>query len=517
MSHRLKRISLGVGSSALAQAIAALQAFGLLPVFLHAWGPHTYGLWCSLTALTSYLGLLDLGGQSYVGNRLAMHAAQANWAEFRRDLSEALSLFLALGIGVSLVILLSLLLAIRVPLPILNRPLQVWEASVIGLQAPMYVLLTIPGGIYATAYRAVGMFTRGAMIGNVFRLGGFAVSAGLLLLSATPPIYALALCGVGAALTGFIGWDIRRAIPQSRGIQLSLAAARKGCSRLGGGSWHFWTISVAQAINQQGIVLIVAGALTPEAVAIYTTHRTLANISGFVGSLVQGPMLPEFSAFWARNELEQLRRWALSSIRFVIVASGISALALWIAGPVVYPLWTGRHLSLQPVLLAVLVTQAILSAGWTTSVWSLLAANRHRAVAAWSLANALVALALAAILSRRMGLAGAALGSLVADIACGAFVFPLLLSRFLSLRITQIYGEIGEALIALAPGAAMLLLVKIVFDGWWAIAVFVFLSAVSAYPTLHFALGKARTNNLIGDTTRNWMKKYSVPRIFRLR
>jgi len=154
----------------------------------------------------------------------------------------------------------------------------------------------------------------------------------------------------------------------------------------------------------------------------------------------------------------------------------------------------------------VLVTQAILSAGWTTSVWSLLAANRHRAVAAWSLANALVALALAAILSRRMGLAGAALGSLVADIACGAFVFPLLLSRFLSLRVTQIYGEIGEALIALAPGAAMVLLVKIVFDGWWAIAVFVFLSAVSAYPTLHFALGKARTNNLIGDTTRNWMK-----------
>jgi O-antigen/teichoic acid export membrane protein len=452
------------------------------------------------------LALLDLGGQSYVGNRLAIHAAQGNWSEFRRDLSEALSLFLMLGCGVSVLVIGLLLFAVRVPVPILGRPLQVWEAWVIGLQAPTYVLLIIPGGIYATAYRAVGMFTRGTMIGNGFRLGGIAVSTGFLLLSASPAMYALAMSGVGATLTGFISWDIRRVIPQSRGIRIGPASARKGWSRLGAGSWHFWIISVAQAINQQGIVLIIAGTLTPEAVAIYATHRTLANIPAFVGSLVQGPMLPELSGFWARNELEQLRRWALSAIRIVVVASGIAALALWVAGPVVYPLWTGRHLSLQPALLAVLISQAILSAGWTTSVWSLLAANHHRAVAAWSFANALVALTLAAILSRRFGVAGAALGSLAGDIACGALVFPVLLSRFLSLRIAQIYGEIAEALIALVPGAMIVVLVRILFHGWWSIAAFVVLTAVLASPTLHLALGESGANYLIGRTPLHWMK-----------
>lgn len=506
MSDRLKRISLSVGSSALSQVISALQAFALLPVFLRAWGPQTYGRWCALTALTSYLALLDLGGQSYVGNRLAMHSARGNWAEFRRDLSEAVSLFLALGFAASIAIVALLLFAVRIPLPILDRPLQVWEAWVIGLQTPTYALLAIPGGIYATAYRAVGMFTRGAMVGNLFRLGGIAVSIGFLLLSASPPIYAWAMFGVGAALTGFIGWDVRRVVPQSHPIKIGLAAARQGWSRLGGGSWYFWIISVAQALNQQGIVLIIAGALTPEAVAIYTTHRTLANIPAFVSSFVQGPMLPEFSGFWARNELEQLRRWALSVIRVVVVVSGIAGFTLWISCPLVYPLWTGRHLQLQPVLLAVFVTQAILSAGWTTSVWSLLAANRHRAVAAWSLANALVALAGAAVFSRTMGLAGAALGSLVADIACGALVFPVLLSRFLSLRIVQTYGAIAEGLIALIPGALTALMVRTVFDGWLSVAAFLFLTAVLAYPSLHLMLGEAGANYLIARTPLNWMK-----------
>src|SRR5262249_54771212 len=295
-----------------------------------------------------------------------------------------------------------LLLTVRVPLPILNRPLRVWESAVIGLQAPTYLLLVIPGGIYATAYRAVGLFARGAMIGNIFRLPGLGPSGGVLLLAANPSLFALATFGMSVAVTGFIGLDIRRVIPHSRGIHLGLAAAKRGCSRLGGGSWHFWLISLAQAVNQQGVVLVVAGALTPEAVAIYTAHRTLANIPGFVGSLVQGPMLPEFSAFWARNELAELRRWALSAIRFVVVTSGVAGFTIWVSASTAYPLWTGRHLPLQSVLLAVLVSQAILSAGWRTSIWGLLAANRHRAVAAWSLGNALVTLALTAFLCSKL-------------------------------------------------------------------------------------------------------------------
>src|ERR1017187_5195773 len=83
----------GLGSTALGQAISAAGSILLVPLFLHAWGADLYGRWISLTALASYLGLLDMGGQSYVGNLLAAEYVRGNDEEFQRRLSEGVSLF----------------------------------------------------------------------------------------------------------------------------------------------------------------------------------------------------------------------------------------------------------------------------------------------------------------------------------------------------------------------------------------------------------------------------------------
>src|SRR6267378_1844389 len=88
------RLSLGIGSAALFQAVNAAQAVILVPLFLRAWGAEGYGQWLALTALISYLTLADLGGQNYIANLLAMSHARGDRERFQTTLSEAVSFFL---------------------------------------------------------------------------------------------------------------------------------------------------------------------------------------------------------------------------------------------------------------------------------------------------------------------------------------------------------------------------------------------------------------------------------------
>ena len=70
-SSAINRLSRGVASTALGQIISAAKSILLVPLFLSAWGADGYGKWLILTALVSYVSLIDLGGQLYIGNIIA--------------------------------------------------------------------------------------------------------------------------------------------------------------------------------------------------------------------------------------------------------------------------------------------------------------------------------------------------------------------------------------------------------------------------------------------------------------
>src|SRR2546423_6444110 len=95
--NALMRIGAGVGSAAIGHAVGALLSLGLVPFFLRAWGADGYGRWIALNAIISYLGLLDLGGASYVGNLMSMAHARGDEAAVEKALSDGVSLFLCIG------------------------------------------------------------------------------------------------------------------------------------------------------------------------------------------------------------------------------------------------------------------------------------------------------------------------------------------------------------------------------------------------------------------------------------
>jgi O-antigen/teichoic acid export membrane protein len=436
--------------------------------------------------------LLDFGGQSYIGNLLSIELSNRNHLGFQRILSEAVSFYVFFLFGVFALIV--GLLAVSSPiLPNISATqsrTSIWLIIWISAVFP----LSVPGGVYFTAYRASGLYARGMMVGNIARLTGLAICALVLLIRVSPGIYAFISWGIAVLHTLFVIWDTHRCIPDCGFVRITLGGAWRGRRYLRG-SVYFWLLSLAQTMNIQGVLIIIAAIGTPVVVAIYSTHRLLASISGYIGQLLQSPLWPELTMLWAQKRLDQFRRISFLAIKINTLATGLVALSLWFLGPKLYAVWTGRVLEIQPTLLAVLLIQGVLAAAWSSSIWGLLAVNLHKPVGYWSLLNALVTLSLGVILMSRWGVTGMAVASLIGDLICGLAVFPFLAARQIQLPIWRIYRSIFGSVLALTVlvvCARLLLLLEV----RWAILIGVFVAFIWVICVARFLLGKAYLNKV---------------------
>jgi len=486
-TNAFHRLLLGVGSSGMGQVISAAQAIFLVPLFLHAWGAEGYGRWLVLTALVSYFSMLDLGGQNYIGNLLAIDHARGAMNEFRKRLSEGVSLFTFIALGV-----LGLLIAVLFGpwglfFPDAANYLSTRERCIILFLASNY-LLSIPGGIYVSAYRATGLFAHGAMLGNILRLINIVFFAAALFYTISQLYFALLFLSMGVMGTTVIVWDSRQKISACRQIRIGLAEANSGIKYLRG-ALQFWLMTLAGGFNQQGVLLVLAIFASPAIVSLYVTHRTAAGLVGYVGSLLQAPLWPEMSLLWAQNRREELKKVVMSAIRIVMLVSGLAALAMWALIPFLYPLWTGKQLQLQPVLFGIFLVQGILAAGWFTSGWSLLAANHHRMPARWSLANGAATIMLAFLLAPKYGVLGVSLATLLGDVLCGLLVYPKLTGNMLNFSVLHIYKDMLLMLLLLVPIIAVMAICGHFLHGWAYIVAFTTATAVWCMLAIPFALG----------------------------
>jgi len=467
--------------------LLGVQSVILVPFFLRAWDATDYGRWLTISALVSYLALIDLGGQTYVGNLLALAFGRSDEEAFRKHLSEAMSFFVLVGAGTLALVTVALCVSLNLPAQ-MRLALQPWQAGVAFLLAANMLLFAVPVGVYASAYAATGRYTRAAMIGNAQRTATILVSLPLLLVRVSPPVFALGTLVVSALSTAAFWWDSRQTIAGCRGIRLSIAAARRATAYLKG-STQFWLINLANTLRQEGVLIVLALLGGPGAVAVYSTHRTIASIPDYTRVLVQAPVTPELSFLWARKRVEDLNRAAMMAIRAVVLVTGGLAIFLWFSSPTLYPLWTHRAITLDRPVLAVLLIQATLSAGWRTSTWGLLASNKHQKLIGWSIANSLTSLLLSVLLVPSYGVLGAVAAGLLSDLALGLAVAPLVVSPFLQTSRTQVYRHFLAALAALLPLALLAAATVRVLHGFALIIALSTLTMLLSYPLAVVAIG----------------------------
>jgi O-antigen/teichoic acid export membrane protein len=439
------RVAKTLASSTVSQVLTIGQNFLFVPLFISAWSEKGYGEWMSLTALASYLALLDLGGQVYVGNRLAQWFAQGEDDEFRATLEEGVSLYgvicAALLVGAVCMLFLPFI------------PLSTDAKSVLFWQS-VAVALSVVGGVLVTCYSATGRIVRSSVISVVFRILTIGLSVAALLAKCTMPTYSFISAMSGFALTSFVVLDVRRFLGGLFQIRFTIGALRRSLRMLRG-SVEYWVYSLAGALNLQGIVLVVSVAAGNGAVALFVTHRAASSLVTYAGGLLRPALWTELTFMYATRDMDRLRWVASVAVRVSTFCAAVTGAAIGVVAPFGYALWTRSNLDLDVALLSVLVLQSVLAAAWSAASWPLIAANRTGVVARWSVVNGILTVGGAlACLKLGGGLRTVAFVSLCADIACALIPVVIASAAFLGLPAWRLVLDLLRAMLCAVPFAA---------------------------------------------------------------
>jgi O-antigen/teichoic acid export membrane protein len=484
------RVIRALASSALGQFLSTAQSLLLVPMFLAAWGDAGYGEWLALTALASYLLLLDLGGQSYIGVRLAQAYAQEKLDEFRVILSEGFSLFFVLALATQ-----ALVSAITF------SPLVSWDSDA-RLVVTCYsasVLISIPVGVLGTCFTATGRIVRFVMLGNLARIIQIACYSLALALRVPPPTYAAVVLATSCLTTAITVFDLRRQLGTLFAPMLSIVHLRGGAAHLRG-SLEYFAYALSSMLSVQGVLLVIAAKADASSVAAFSTHRAAASLIVYSGSLLRPTVWPELTMMAARGDMPRLREVVSIAVRGTTWIGAIIAAAVCLAAPQGYALWTRAKLELDVPLLFILAGQAVLYCAWSTTSWPLMSTNQPRLIARWSLANAVLTVVVSyACLQAGTGLRGVAAASLAADILCGLAPFPVLAAKYTGESPLRFASDVFRAIACAAPFVLAAWLSLVAFHGdILRLAVFSACSLALAWPAARSLLGRKHLARLVG-------------------
>jgi O-antigen/teichoic acid export membrane protein len=417
------RVVHGTLALSLVMAVNMAGQIATVPIAMLAWGAPRYGEWVALSALVGFLTLVDLGVQPHVVNQMTAAHARGDPDTFLAELHSAfrfqillVTALLALGAAVLAIL-----------------PLQRWYGIATASRIEVYLTVLFLGaelligvvvGPIGGAYRATGRLARGAFVGLIQRILFFGAQLGLMLAGAGFTVIAITRAALMLVITAWLLVDLRQTLPwfsmSPRALRGSL---RAGLKMLGPASLFILT-GLADYVTLQGTVLVVQTLAGGAEVTQLATQRTMVNMGRMIASQLPFVLWPEITAMSARGEHDKLLRVHRSMAKVVAFLVGALLFTLLPLGRTVYGWWTLRSLSFDPALYGIMAAQTIAWGVWGSSSTVLVATNRQSRLAKFLFANAAVTLALAALLVPRLGVRGAALAGLCADLAIMAWSAP---------------------------------------------------------------------------------------------
>lgn len=418
-----RRILLGVAAMGYAKLVVAVIQLVMVPALAHAWGLALYGQWLMLSAIPVFLGASDFGFGTAAGNRLIGEVARGEFDEARRTLQSAQAVI----VGCS-VTMLALALALCWGLPdgalAARGGLDAAQARVVLAVLCLYALVSLQQSLFQGCLQASGRYALSTTVDSTGQLvEGLAVIV-------------VAWCG-GEPLQAAIAYVSVRAV--SVVLLAMLALHHAGWAQLGLGEVRrermnslfrpalaAMMLPLAQAGYIQGTSLAVGAAAGPATLPVYASLRTLSRVAIQVLYMVNLPILPDFTAAFARGQSAWASRMVGGVATFCLIVGVVSALVLAVLGQPLLLLWT--HGAIHAPQAMIVVTALALAAGalWNPLSNLLLAVNRHESFSYVYMGCALTSVALTYGLVRRFGVTGAALANLVLDVAMLARVLATL-------------------------------------------------------------------------------------------
>ena len=424
-------------------AVHALVAFFLTPFVLHALGEGRYGIWALVTGLTGYYGLLDMGLRSGLTRSYTRCLGVGDYERLNRVASSG---FVALGACSLLLLIASCVLAAVAPTIFrlqahLHEELR-WAILIIGGSTALHFLL-FP---YAAVFSATQRYDVANAIGITFRL----LSAGGVCWALSRDYGLVGLSGV-TAVCNLIEYGVRwrvacRLLPQLR-ITPGLASWET--------CWDFsqfglWSVAIngSQRLIAYSDAVLIAFFYPPAAVGLFNLGASVAGQFQQLFNPIATVFYPTLAQMDARGEQESIRRVYLAGSRLLVllaVTLGLIA-AFWTND--FFGLWLGRKYAVAagwespPQIFRILLLATFLSISQRIGVQVLFATEHLRTLSILLLSEAGLNLILSLALLPTMGIAGAAVGTLVPALIFEGFVKPWIVGQVLAISFGRYLHEV---------------------------------------------------------------------------
>ena len=349
--ERHRRVALTATLSAVSKGVAVATGLVTVPLTIHYLGVERYGLWMTVSSLTTIFAFADLG----IGNGLVSEVARARGLGETRKAAEAVSsaafvlaLISVLGaaafgavyshvwwpglFNVSSATAVSETgpaLAVFVFCFLVNVPLGVVQRIQMGCQEGYISALWSTAGQFASLL---------AIIAAVHYEGG--LPALILAMTGVPVIVTVANAMV---LFGHQHPELR-----PRWALVSWGTAGRIVRT---GSW-FLLLQIVAAFHYAADSLIIAHILGPAEVSRYAVGMKLAMVVPIIASMVIMPLWPAVSEASARHDWEWVRRTFKRTALGSVAINVAGAVVLVVLGNAIVLAWIGPGISLGFGLLA---------------------------------------------------------------------------------------------------------------------------------------------------------------------
>lgn len=409
---------LGTLSMGYGKAVTALGQLLLVPILANAWGMELYGQWLMLATIPVFLGASDLGFGSAAGNRLIGEVAQRDLNAAQRTFASAL--VVTLGCSAAIAAMASAL-SLFMPAAVLTARggLDGNGAREVLLVLIAYGAIALQGGLFMAVMRAEGAFARSTSVEATVQLAEVAAVASAALKGGGPLAAALALLGTRGV---GIGCHILLACRHAGWLKLRLGAAcRQTIRSLLRPALAAMLLPLAMAGLLQGASLAIGAAIGAAAVPVYTSLRTLSRVGLQFLMMINLPVMPEFTAEYARGNLGWISRIAGALVCFNAIAGLIGAIILATLGNTILSLWTHGAIQAPGPMLWLTGVAIVAATIWNPLSSLLVAANRHERFAIVLAAGVVITMPLTYAASRLAGLNGAAAAIMCLDLFLAGF------------------------------------------------------------------------------------------------
>jgi O-antigen/teichoic acid export membrane protein len=402
----------GVSANAYGQAVTLLIQFGSVPLLLSAWGKQTFGLWLVISAIPSYLALGEFGFSSAAANDMTLATARGAHAKAREVFESVLALQTLVALSLFAIVSTIVLL---VPDRLLPQTATISGAEVrfVWILQTLQAVATLSCGAFAGGFQSSGRYALGIFLNSSSRLmESLALVVGALLFHGFAAAAILMLATRLAAMLGMAVLLLRAAPWLRLGFRRASAAHIR---RLASPALAFVIADASFAVSLQGFVLVVGAMLSLDAVAMFSTVRTVTRAVIQAGGVINHAIMPELTRAFGAKDGVRVHRLIRLNLVSVLALNAVALALVATLGSWVVALWTRGHIVPDPVLVIGLAGVASLHSFWLSRANLLVAVNRQAAFSYWFLTVSLLTVLAAVPAAHAFGVEGLLLPLLVGE------------------------------------------------------------------------------------------------------